>query len=57
MAEHNHSTASKNLIWSIGINVIIVVFEILFGLLSRSFALISDALHNITDIGSMGLSL
>jgi len=57
MAEHNHSTASKNLIWSIGINVIIVVFEILFGLLSRSFALISDALHNVTDIGSMGLSL
>jgi len=57
MAEHNHSTASKNLIWSIGINVIIVVFEILFGLLSRSFALISDALHNVADIGSMILSL
>ncbi|PIT94818.1 cation transporter [Candidatus Falkowbacteria bacterium CG10_big_fil_rev_8_21_14_0_10_39_9] len=57
MAEHNHSTASKNLVWSIGINVIIVVFEILFGLLSRSFALISDALHNVTDIGSMILSL
>lgn len=57
MSEHNHPTASKNLVWSIGINVIIVVFEIIFGLLSRSFALITDALHNVTDIGSMVLSL
>lgn len=57
MSEHNHQTASKNLIWSIGINVIIVVFEIIFGILTRSFALIADALHNITDIGSMVLSL
>lgn len=57
MSEHNHPTASKNLIWSIGINSIIVIFEIVFGLLSRSFALITDALHNVTDIGSMVLSL
>ena len=57
MSEHSHPTASKNLIWSIGINVIIVVFEIAFGLISRSFALITDALHNVTDIGSMVLSL
>lgn len=59
MSEHNHehTAASKNLIWSIGINTIIVIFEIIFGLISRSFALITDALHNITDIGSMILSL
>jgi len=59
MSEHNHehALASKNLIWSIGINTIIVIFEIIFGLISRSFALITDALHNVTDIGSMILSL
>jgi len=57
MTEHNHFTTSKNLVWSIGINIIIVIFEIIFGLLSRSFALISDALHNFSDIGSMVLSL
>ncbi|PIT95228.1 MAG: hypothetical protein COY04_01070 [Parcubacteria group bacterium CG_4_10_14_0_2_um_filter_7_35_8] len=59
MSEHNHEhvTTSKNLVWSIGINTIIVVFEIIFGLISRSFALITDALHNVTDIGSMTLSL
>jgi len=55
--EHIHAQTSKNLIWSIGINVIIVIFEIIFGLLSRSFALITDALHNLTDVGSMVLSL
>lgn len=54
---HNHATNSKNLIWSIGINLLIVIFEIIFGIISRSFALISDALHNIADIGSMVLSL
>ena len=49
-----HSSAS--LVVSIFLNVGIVVFEIFFGLLSQSMALISDALHNITDIGSMVLS-
>ena len=57
MSEHTHPTASKNLVFSIGINIVIVVFEIIFGLLSRSFALITDALHNVADIGSMVLSL
>lgn len=54
---HDHTTTSKNILWSISINIIIVIFEIIFGLLSRSFALITDALHNVADIGSMVLSL
>jgi cobalt-zinc-cadmium efflux system protein len=57
MSEHTHPSASKNLVLSIGINTVIVIFEIIFGLLSRSFALITDALHNIADIGSLVLSL
>jgi cobalt-zinc-cadmium efflux system protein len=56
MSEHNHPTTSKNLVWSIGINVIIVIAEVIFGILARSMALISEALHNFTDIGSMTLS-
>lgn len=57
MDEHTHTeTPSRNLIWAITLNIFIVIFELIFGLLSRSMALISDALHNITDIGSMGLS-
>jgi len=53
---HNHSTTSKNLIWSIGINIIIVITELILGVLARSMALISDALHNFADVGSMTLS-
>jgi len=65
MTEHNHShsdsenkngEATKNLAFAIGLNIIIVIFEIVLGLLSRSMALISEAIHNFTDIGSMGLS-
>jgi cobalt-zinc-cadmium efflux system protein len=56
MSEHNHPTTSKNLVWSIGINIIIVIAEVIFGILARSMALISEALHNFTDIGSMTLS-
>jgi len=56
MSEHSHSTTSKNLVWSIGINAIIVIAEVIFGILARSMALISEALHNFTDIGSMTLS-
>ncbi len=56
MAEHNHPTTSKNLVWSIGINVVIVIAEVIFGVLARSMALLSEALHNFTDVGSMTLS-
>jgi len=56
MSEYNYLTTSKNLVWSIGINVIIVIAEVIFGILARSMALISEALHNFTDIGSMTLS-
>ena len=34
-----------------------MVFEIVCGLLTGSLALISDALHNVTDVSSMALSL
>lgn len=62
MTEENHShshtegASTKNLVFVIGLNLIIVAFEIFFGLLSRSMALVSEAIHNFTDVGSMGLS-
>ncbi len=42
---------------AIAINALIVVAEIVFGIIARSMALVSEALHNFTDIGSMTLSL
>jgi len=44
------------LLWSIIINIIITIFEIVIGLVSGSLALISDAVHNFTDVGSLTLS-
>ena len=57
MSDNKLSDSQKNLSSSIFLNIFIVVFEIIFGLLSRSLALISDALHNVTDVASMVLSL
>jgi cobalt-zinc-cadmium efflux system protein len=47
----------NRLVIAIGLNVLIVLFEVSFGFLTGSMALLADALHNITDIGSMFLSL
>lgn len=44
------------LFWSIIINIIITIFEIVIGLVSGSLSLISDAVHNFTDVGSLTLS-
>ncbi len=40
----------KKILWIIIFNLIIIVFEIMFGLISNSFALIADALHNTGDV-------
>lgn len=40
----------KMILWIIIFNVIIIIAEIFFGLISNSFALIADALHNTGDV-------
>jgi len=54
---HNHSheqpASLKNLVFAIIINGGIVAFEIIFGLLIQSMALIADAVHNLSDIAHM----
>lgn len=55
--EHNHNhgqpASLRNLIFAMVINGGIVVFEMVFGLLIQSMALISDAVHNLSDIAAM----
>jgi cobalt-zinc-cadmium efflux system protein len=55
--EHNHDheqpASLKNLLFAIVINGGIVVFELIFGLMIQSMALISDAVHNLSDITAM----
>jgi cobalt-zinc-cadmium efflux system protein len=54
---HHHSTIQKNLIISILLNTLIVIAEIIAGIFSNSLALISDALHNFSDLLTLVLSL
>ena len=55
--EHNHHhdqpASLKNLIFAIVINGGIVIFEMIFGLMIQSMALISDAVHNLSDVAAM----
>lgn len=46
----------KKIFWVIVFNLVIIVSEIGFGLLSNSFALIADALHNIGDVIAVAIS-
>jgi cobalt-zinc-cadmium efflux system protein len=48
---------NKNLKISIGLNVIITIFEIVLGIVAGSLALISEAIHNFSDVGAMGLTM
>jgi cobalt-zinc-cadmium efflux system protein len=47
----------KNLLISIGINIIITIVEVIVGFLIGSLAIVSDAVHNFFDVGAMVMSL
>ena len=50
---HYHHNKEKNLFLSILLNTVITVAQIISGILSGSLALISDALHNFSDVISL----
>ncbi len=54
---HKHEVKGKNLIYSILLNILITVAQLAGGIISGSLALISDALHNFSDVLSLGFSL
>ena len=55
---HNHASDHKgrNLLLSILLNSVITLAQIIGGFLSGSLALLSDALHNLTDVVSLVIS-
>ncbi len=55
--QHHHSTPDFNRAFLIGVtlNVVFVVVEVIFGLVSQSLALLTDAGHNLSDV--LGLLL
>ena len=54
---HSHQKKSLRLIISILLNALITIVEIIGGIVSGSLALISDALHNFTDVFALIISL
>ena len=54
---HLHQKRSSRLVFSILLNALITVVEIIGGFVSGSLALISDALHNFTDVFALIVSL
>lgn len=53
---HKHEVKGKNLLLTILLNVVITLAQIIGGIISGSLALISDALHNFTDVVSLVIS-
>lgn len=56
---HSHSTyknKQKNLFIAIVLNVLITVAQVIGGIISGSLALLSDALHNFSDVVSLVIS-
>ncbi len=54
---HSHTSANFGKAFAIGaaLNIIYVIFELVFGGLSHSLALVTDAVHNMGDV--LGLLL
>lgn len=52
-----HEVKAKNLVYSILLNLLITIAQIVGGIISGSLALISDALHNFSDVLSLVFSL
>jgi cobalt-zinc-cadmium efflux system protein len=50
---HHHHVEGKNLFFSIILNLVITVAQVIGGILSGSLALLSDALHNFSDVLSL----
>lgn len=53
---HKTNTSSKKLLFSIFLNIAITVSQVVGGFISGSLALLSDALHNFTDVISLIIS-
>jgi len=50
MSEHHHEVSGKNLFITIVLNIIITLSQIVGGIYSGSLALLSDAMHNFSDV-------
>lgn len=57
MEHHHHIVKGRKLVFTIFLNLVITAAQIAGGLLSGSMALLSDALHNLSDVVTLIISL
>lgn len=50
MSHHHHEVSGKKLFITIVLNIIITVSQVIGGIYSGSLALLSDAMHNLSDV-------
>ena len=62
--DHGHSDRTdrsalreRRLLIALGLNTVIVVAQVIFGIVAHSLGLLSDAGHNLTDVAALALSL
>ena len=55
-SHHNHDQSTKNIKVAFFLNLVFTVIEIVGGFLTNSMAILSDALHDLGDSLSLGLS-
>ncbi len=55
-SHHHHELSGRNLLISIVLNILITIAQIIGGIISGSLALISDAVHNLSDVISLVIS-
>lgn len=53
---HHHDLNGRNLLISILLNIVITIAQVVGGIISGSLALLSDALHNFSDVVSLIIS-
>lgn len=56
MHQINHKLQGRKLLTAIGLNLLITIGQAIGGLISGSMALLSDALHNFSDVMALTLS-
>jgi cobalt-zinc-cadmium efflux system protein len=57
LAEGGSPSLDRNLAISIGLNALIVIVEAAGGVVSGSLGLLSDALHNLSDVAALAMAL
>lgn len=53
---HHHGGDGRAFAWSFALNLLFVGFELAYGFIADSMALLADAIHNLGDVAGLGLA-